>query len=295
MKLNSSLLKTANAFDEAPNDAPNQLNMYNNFPSGDANTFNKKKTSLETESQPKSNLTTVSNNDSQEQSKTLHLAQRHQTQMQQPAQQIQAIPQSQQPQLQNTHVSQNQTLNEQQLQSTPSQMQNQAQIMHSQTPTSYSQHQTYGSYAQHQTLRNSAAHYTTVEPVGINSYNSYPQPQYSDYPSYGSQQQSARYHPVSNVPAHTAVTPVIHPQPSHPPAPTNTQTAAASHPPSLSDFYGSYYPQWSTFMLTAPSPASNENTHLMHSTYSPLAAPSHSHSHHAKVQSNSHPWQQYHP
>ncbi|XP_065367336.1 helicase ARIP4 isoform X2 [Calliphora vicina] len=298
LKLNNG---NGNQNDEAPKEASNQLNLFNSSTNVDTNVFNNNNTSIESENKSKSNLMIRANNDTQEQSTSLHFSQRQQTQIQQqPAQPVQSQSQPQQQQ-QNSHVSHTQTLNEQQhLQSNPPQIPtqtptiSQTQLMHSQQPTAYSQHQTYA-YTQHPTLRNSAAHYTAVRAGDINTYNSYPQtPQYTDYPSYGSQPQSTRYHPTSSNSSHTNIAPVVHPPPP-PPPPTNPQTAAASHPPSLSDFYGSYYPQWSTFMLTAPTQTSNDNPHLMHSTYPPLAAQPHSHSHHAKVQSNSHPWPQYHP
>ncbi|KAI8123804.1 hypothetical protein FF38_10059 [Lucilia cuprina] len=301
LKLNSLVNNgNVNQNDDTPKETSNQLNLFNSSSNVETNVYSNNNTSVETENKSKSNLMIRTNNDTQEQSTSLHFSQRQQTtqiqqqQQQQPAQTVQTQSQQQQQQ-NNTHVTHTQTLNEQpqqHLQQNPPHTP--SQIMHSQTPTAYSQHPTYA-YTQHPTLRNTAAHYTAVRAGDLNSYNSYPQtPQYTDYSSYGSQQQSARYHPTSSSSSHTNIAPVVHPPPPPPPA-TNPQTAATSHPPSLSDFYGSYYPQWSTFMLTTPTQASNDNPHLMHSTYPPLAAQPHSHSHHAKVQTNSHPWQQYHP
>lgn len=290
------MIKNGNQKDEAPKETSNQLNLYNNSSSSaDTNAFNSNNF-IETENKSKSNLAIMSDNDTQEQSTSIHFSQRQQTQMQQ--QQAQTLQTQSQPQQQNSHVSHIQTINEQRLPQNPSQIQtpshSQSQILHSQQPAAYSQHQAY-TYTQHPTLRNAATHYTTVRAADLNSYNSYPQTQYTDYPSYGSQQQSTRYHSNSSGgSSHTNIAPVVHPPPP-PPPPTNTQTTTTSHQPSLSDFYGSYYPQWSTFMLTTPTQSSNENPHLMHGTYPPLAAQPHPHSHHAKVQSNSHPWQQYHP
>ncbi|KAM7342670.1 helicase ARIP4 [Cochliomyia hominivorax] len=299
-----------NLIDESSKDASNQLNLYNNSSNKTNENINYHMNSNnETENKTtKSNLLMrTANNDTQDQttsvavatpSSSLHFTQRQQTQ-----QSLHNAPPSQQQhssQQNSHHITHNQSINEQQ------QLQNSthAQVHSQQPPSGYSQHQPYA-YTSHASLRNVSSHYSTNVRAGdLNSYNSFPQTQYSDYPSYGSQPQTTRYHHTTN---HTSAHSHTQPPPPAPSAVNNasqTHSATTSHatPPSLSDFYGSYYPQWSTFMLTAPSQSTNDNPHLMHSTvYPPLAtaaaaaAQPHTHSHHAKVQSNSNPWPQYHP
>lgn len=210
--------------------------------------------------------------------------------------------QSQTQQQQKSHnISHTQTLNEQQQQhlqntnahntqqSTITTPQTNAPLMHSQTST-YTQHQPYNIYSQHQNPRSTQLYSSRATDIGSTSFHQPPSAaaQFPDYPTYGShQQQSARYHPSNS--SHSDLSSSsnhAHSLPTHPPA-------------SLSDFYGAYYPQWSSFMLASPS-QNPESPHLMHNaatTYPPIAPPTHSHSHHAKVPPNTHQqWQQhYHP
>lgn len=197
------------------------------------------------------------------------------------------------------------------------------QLMHSQSASAsyggHSQHhQPFDAYAQHQshgnpasqsstTLRNSAHYGSRSSELG--PYGAYAHTQYTDYPPFGSQQQqpqqqstqhqSSRYHNTS-VAGSSA-----------------PQATSSAHPPtpSLTDFYASYYPQWSPFMLasTAAAGQTNDTGHLMHHPHShsytslgdvggvsgPSAHSSSHSSHLSKVQTTTthqtNQWQQYHP
>uniref|UniRef100_A0A1A9V6H7 Helicase ARIP4 n=1 Tax=Glossina austeni TaxID=7395 RepID=A0A1A9V6H7_GLOAU len=145
-----------------------------------------------------------------------------------------------------------------------------------------------GHHSQTQNLRN-AHHYSAhTRSSDISPYTTYSTAQYTDFPTYASHesltQQNTRYHPTGG---------------SH-------NNLSQPHPSALTDFYASYYPQWSPFMLpppppttkaaVTPHPATNasDTNHLMHHSY-PSA---HTHSSHSmsKVQTTNNAgnqWQQY--
>uniref|UniRef100_A0A1A9W123 Uncharacterized protein n=1 Tax=Glossina brevipalpis TaxID=37001 RepID=A0A1A9W123_9MUSC len=146
-----------------------------------------------------------------------------------------------------------------------------------------------GHHSQTQNLRN-AHHYSAhTRSSDITPYTTYPTAQYTDFPAYASHdsltQQNARYHSTGG---------------SH-------NNLSQPHPSALTDFYASYYPQWSPFMLPPPPPTTtkaavtshpatnaSDTNHLMHHSY-PSA---HTHSSHSipKVQTTNNAtnqWQQY--
>ncbi|XP_075165446.1 uncharacterized protein LOC142237875 [Haematobia irritans] len=271
------------------------MDLYNSASNTDTSVYkNNKNTTGDIES--KTMIMTKTSSDNQETSSNFQ-------QRQQPSLQTQKH-------TQNQHIAHTQTLNEQQqqqqqLQNTHNQQPistsqtNASPLMHSQTSTTYTPHQPYNIYSQHQNPRSSQLY--PSRSADISSGFHQPPAQFSDYPSYGSHQQhqSSRYHPSNSSHTDMAASSSGH---GHAPPPLPPPTHPHPHAQSLSDFYGAYYPQWSSFMLASPS-QNNEAPHLMHnpasSTYPPIAPPpTHAHSHHAKVQPNTHQpqWQQhYHP
>ncbi|XP_013101889.2 helicase ARIP4 [Stomoxys calcitrans] len=287
-RLESGASATASTSSSSSNSK--QMDLFNSSTNTDTNLY-KTKNSLEKDSKT---LTRAA--DKPETTTTSFQQRLPLSQQQQPQQQSQTA------QPQNPHIPHTQTLNEQhQLQNAHNQQPiatphtNAPPLMHSQTPTTYTPHQPYNFYSQHQNPRSSQLYSSRGAEISASFHQ--PTTQFSDYPTYGSHQphQSSRYHPSNSSHSDLAAS-----------SSSSHGHALAAHPhphaQSISDFY--YYPQWSSFMLASPS-TNNESPHLMHNsnaaaaaaTYPPIPPPTHAHSHHAKVQPNTHQqWQQhYHP